>query len=110
MMPMHEEDDSELQAKLIAELEQLARGGQARDMAGRLGKLPPEAPPDPGADPMAEGSPDEEAGESPDEEALEQEPIPGVEGDDETAGATGKPDPSKLRMLLAAMKSKSSMG
>lgn len=100
-------DDVTISKQLLDELLSLARGGQARDMAARLGKGPvaPTGDLPPPDDAGLEGSPDEEAAESPDQEAAE--PIPGVEGEDPAAGdlaAGDKPDPMKMRALLAHMK------
>ncbi len=94
-----EMDDPELRAKLMEELEQLVRGGQAREMSSRLR---PEAPPEEGMDPNMEGAM---------LEGGEGEPIPGVEGEEgmEPEGGAG-PDPAKLRALLASLKSKPTMG
>lgn len=116
--PMQHDDGSDEQTllqQLIAELQQLAQGGRASELAQRLGKapMPPapmgDQPPDDGA--PLEGSPEEEAGEDPATE--DAEPVPGAETDDPGEGGAamgGKPDPEKMRALLAKMKSKPSMG
>ncbi len=116
MDPMAMQDDEggehSILLKLIAELEQLAQGGQAQEMAQRLGKAPMpgamgDAPPGPGA--PLEGSPEEEAGEDPATE--DAEPVPGVDPEDGGGEDQGsKPDPMKMRALLAKMKAKPSMG
>lgn len=114
MMPTQDDGEHEqsILQQLIAELEQLAQGGRAQEMAQRLGKAPMpgavgDGPPEPGD--QLEGSPEEESGEDPATE--DAEPIPGVEpesGADEASA--GKPDPVKMRALLAKMKAKPSMG
>lgn len=89
-------DDPALQAKLLAELEELAHNGQAQEMNSRLGKAPAEA-----------SLPDEEA--PMDAEALEaadSEPIPGAEEDEGGEMSGEKLDPERLRALLASMKMK----
>ncbi len=113
MMPMQDDgsDEQPILHKLIAELEQLAQGGRAQEMAQRLGKAPmPDAlgagPPEPGD--QLEGSPEEEAGEDPATE--DAEPVPGVEPEDGGEDVGSKPDPEKMRALLAKMKAKPSMG
>ena len=106
-MPMPAQDDeAEEQAaiqKLIAELEQLAQGGKAQEIAGRLGKGP-----------LDEG---EEGGGEDALEAEDAEPVPGAEPDDGEEGGEGDaeaasgPDPDKMRALLAKLKSQpSTMG
>lgn len=110
-----EELDPETLKQVLDELLEYAHGGQAREMAARRGGgAPPENPPELGGElPAGEG---EEQALSPEAEAAE--PIPGVEDEPGEPGAEGemageqpgKPDPAKLRALLAQMKSKPTMG
>lgn len=110
MMPMQPDsggDEQSILQKLIAELEQLAQAGQGNEAAQRLGKVPMPAPggdlpPDPAG---LEGSPEEEMGEDPATEDME--PVPGAEQDAGGDELAGKPDPMKMRALLAKLKGSS---
>lgn len=94
-----EQDDSGADRSNLDDLMSWAKGGMAKDMASRYGKPMPGDSPDETGDPSSPEAPD-------DGEGSDIQDVPGAEddeGSDDEGTGEHELDPSKLKMILAAL-------